>query len=100
MGNTVQSANPKATANQCQHEEGSLVEQTRVSFFCRKCSVRLVSFTNGTLWDSPTKMAPYRWPRYYKGEHKTLLLIVMFEYIVMATRLYPRGNVIQELDTC
>ena len=33
MGNTVQSANPKATANQCQHEEGSLVEQTRVSFF-------------------------------------------------------------------
>ena len=22
-----------ATANQCQHEEGSLVEQTRVSFF-------------------------------------------------------------------
>ena len=46
--------------------------------------LRLVSFTNGTLCDSPTKMAPpYRWPRYYKGERSTVLLIVMFEYIII-----------------
>ena len=92
----AQSTNPKATANQCQHEEGSLVEQTRVSFFL----LRLVSSTNGTLWDSPTKMVPYRWPRYYKGERSTVLLIVMFEYIIMPTCFYPKGNLIQELDTC
>ena len=62
--------------------------------------VELVSFTNGTLWDSPTKMASYRWPRYYKGERSTILLIVMFEYIIMPTRFYPKGNLIRELDTC
>ena len=46
MGNTVQSANPKATANQCQHEEGSLVEQTRVSlllfFFAVNAKVSII----------------------------------------------------------
>ena len=31
----AQSINPKAAANQCQHEGGSLVEQTRVSFFAK-----------------------------------------------------------------
>ena len=35
----AQSTNPKATANQCQHEEGSLVEQTRVSSYQNSCQL-------------------------------------------------------------
>ena len=95
LGNTAHFANLKATAYQCQHEEG----RANSHKFILPYMLRLVSFTNGTLRDPLTKMAPYRWPRYYKGECSTVLLIVMFEYIIMPTRFYTKGDLMRELDS-
>ena len=46
------SINPRATAKQCQHEQGRANS-------CEFITSYMLRSTNGTLWDSLIKMAPY-----------------------------------------